>query len=505
MRATHVLILYNEPVLPAAHPDAESEHEVLWTVEVVSKTLLQAGFRVSRLGANDSLALLTGVQSLRPDVVFNLFEGTADRGITEAYVAGLLEWLDIPYTGCPFQALCLARSKHITKHLLHGAGLPTASFFVVEDMNVPACTLEWPVIVKPATQDASVGLDQGSVVTTQEKLTERVHYLLKTYGPPVLVEEFISGRELNVGLIEAPDLRALPVSEILFVHSKPGYWPIVTYDAKWKPGSHDYEATPPRYPAEVTPKLSERLTTLAKHAFRLLGCRDYARVDFRVRQSGKPYILEVNPNPDFSPSAGLAGGLASAGLTHAQFAVDLVKATLLRGQKVEVVQFQPEASIAIRAPRVEEVDVIRQLLSGAGIMTAVELADLGQDVVSDSDGANSARESVRVLEAGDQLAGVAWTAKASRTEGTHILRAIVIKAGSTSRGLGRQLLAAVEAEVRSLGGCMLVAELSSSPRFAPVRRFLQNNGFSMLGDVPDFFRAGESRLTFAKYLNTTTF
>jgi D-alanine-D-alanine ligase len=334
MRATRVLILYNEPVLPAGHPDFESEHEVLHTVDVVAGTLHGAGYHVTRLGANtDPGVLLGGLREHRPDVVFNLFEGTADHGHTEAYVAGLLDWLGLPFTGSPAHTLCLARSKPLTKHLFQGAGLPTPRFFVVDEGPAPECDLTWPVIVKPATQDASVGLDQGSVVTDQARLHERVDYLLRTYGPPVLVEEFIRGRELNVALIEAPDLRILPISEVLFVDSDPAYWPIVTYDAKWKPGSRDYEATPARYPADVQPDLAGRLGALAQQAFRLLGCRDYARVDFRVPPSGKPYLLEVNPNPDFNPTAGLAGGLGSAGLTHAQFTVDLVRHALARGRR----------------------------------------------------------------------------------------------------------------------------------------------------------------------------
>jgi D-alanine-D-alanine ligase len=333
MRAPRVLVLYNQPVLSANHPDVESEREVLFTVDVVSATLVQAGFSVSRLGAaHDPDALLAGLRAERPDVVFNLFEGTGDDGSTEAYVAGLLEWLDLPFTGSPFHTLALARNKHLTKSLFRGAGLPTPDSFIVESLPMGESPMAWPVIIKPATQDASVGLDQGSVVTNLYRLEERVASLLKNYGPPVLVEEFIPGRELNVALIEAPDLRALPISEVLFTDEDPAYWPIVTYDAKWRPGSRDYEATPPRYPADVAPELSERLVGLARQAFRLLGCRDYARVDFRVRPSGKPYILEVNPNPDFSPTAGLAGGLASAGITHAQFTIDLVRAALARQQ-----------------------------------------------------------------------------------------------------------------------------------------------------------------------------
>jgi D-alanine-D-alanine ligase len=326
-----VLVLYNQPVLPLDHPDADSEHEIVDTAEIVCGHLRDAGFEVSRLGVErDPDLMLQGLRQHRPDVVFNLFEGLADHSETEAVAPGLLDWLGIPYTGCPYQTLVVARNKALTKLLLQGAGLPTPGFLVVEELPVPPCQLDWPVIVKPANQDASVGLDQGSVVTDQKSLEVRVAYLLETYGGSVLVEQFIRGRELNVAVIEAPDLRVLPISEILFVEKDPAFWPIVTYDAKWKPGSRDYEATPPCYPATVSPRLAEKLADLSMRAFRLLGCRDYARVDFRVRGS-KPYILEVNPNPCFAPSAGLAGGLKSAGISHAQFTVDLVQAALARG------------------------------------------------------------------------------------------------------------------------------------------------------------------------------
>jgi D-alanine-D-alanine ligase len=348
MRPIRVLILYNEPLLPPGHNDYESEHEILSTVDAVARHLLPAGFEVERLGVStDAQVLWQGLRELRPDVVFNLFEGTADHGNTEAYVAGLLEWFGVPFTGSPFHTLCLARSKHLTKHLFQGAGLPTPAFFIVESVPVPQCPLEWPVIVKPALEDASVGLDQGSVVTDQLRLNERVAWLLDNYGPPVLVEQFIRGRELNVALIEDPTVRTLPISEVLFVDKDPAYWPIVTYDAKWKPGSRDYESTPPRYPADVTPKLAEKLEALAGQAFRLLGCRDYARVDFRVRPGGKAYLLEVNPNPDFSPTAGLAGGLASAGLTHAQFTIDLVRNALARGPRGRQVRPQGNAAATV--------------------------------------------------------------------------------------------------------------------------------------------------------------
>jgi len=329
-----VLVLYNQPVLAPDHPDAASEHEVVAIAETVSGFLRTAGFEVDQLGVDcDPEVLVNGIRAQQPDVVFNLFEGFANRTETEAVVGGLLDWLGIPYTGCPFHALAIARDKVLTKHLLKGAGLPTPGFFVVEDLPVPPCDLEWPVIVKPANQDAGVGLDQGSVVTDQDRLDARVAQLLRAYGPPVLVEQFIRGRELNVSLIECPELRVLPPSEIMFAKDDPDAWPIVTYDAKWKPDSRDFQATPGRYPAEVSPRLAEKLGDLAKSAFRLLGCRDYARVDFRVR-NGKPYILEVNPNPCFAPSSGMVRGLQSAGITHAEFTVEMVKAALSRRKMI---------------------------------------------------------------------------------------------------------------------------------------------------------------------------
>lgn len=331
MPATRVLILYNAPTLSADHRDADSEHEILYTVEKVAAVLRKAGYAVSELGVHvDPGELIDGLRRERPDVVFNLFEGLPQRGQTEAYAVGILDWFGVPYTGCTFQALSLARNKPLTKQLLRGAGLPTPRFELVERMPCPPCRIGWPVIVKPSNQDASVGLDQGSVVTDQLTLERRVEYILAEYGPPVLVEEFIPGREFAVGLIETPELRTLPVSEILFTDKSADFWPIQTYDAKWKPGTRDYEATPPEHPV-LPPPLQRRLDRLSKAAFHLLGCRDYARVDFRVKPPHKAYILEVNPNPDFSPMAGLAYMFDHAGTSHAETTLQLVRNALARG------------------------------------------------------------------------------------------------------------------------------------------------------------------------------
>jgi len=334
MPAPRVLVLFNEPVLPSGHRDAESEHEILFVTEVIGKILAAAGFEVARLGVSYSAtALLSELEGRRPDAVFNLFEGLANEGHTEACIASLLEWQGIPFTGSPAEALHLARNKPLTKYLLQGAGLPTPEFQVVDQLPLQRRPRRWPVIVKPGLQDASVGIDQDSVVRRWDRLAERVEYVLFNYGPPVLVERYLPGREFNVSVIDTDaGLRVLPLAEILFDRQDPSTWPIVSYDAKWRPDSCDFKATPPHFPRDLDPRLAEELRELAVRAYRLVGCRDYARVDFRVSPSGKPYIIEVNPNPCISPTAGLARAVEASGETHAQFIVRLTHAALARGK-----------------------------------------------------------------------------------------------------------------------------------------------------------------------------
>jgi D-alanine-D-alanine ligase len=331
MAAPLVLVLYNEPLLPKDHPDAESEHTVVNIANKMAAILEREGFRLKLMGLGQNpLMLWQELKRSKPAVVFNLFEGNPDHTETESYVAGLLQWSGIPFTGSPPHALSLARAKHTAKVLLRGAGLPTADFMVVDELPMSECTLEWPVIVKPAQQDASVGLDQDSVCTNQFQLEQRVAYILETYGAPVLVEEYIPGREFNVALVELPELQYLPPSEIVFKEI-PGAWPILTYAGKWKLGSEEYESTPPKFPADVAPRMAKKLGAIAQKAYRLIGCRDYARVDFRVTPDGKPYILEVNPNPELSDDAGFAGCLGSVHLPYREFIVRLIRHTLERG------------------------------------------------------------------------------------------------------------------------------------------------------------------------------
>ena len=206
----------------------------------------------------------------------------------------------------PVGALCWCLSKSRAKALLRGLGLPTAPFAVVEPGEpVPEWAGPWPVIVKPDAEDASLGIDQQSVAAERHGADRASRPGPARYGGRVLLEAYLPGPEFNVGLLALPDPEPLPVAEVVFA-PEAGAWPILTYESKWVAGSPADLASPVRCPAQIDDCPGRSLGRLAVAAFRATGCRDYARVDFRLDERGDPMILEVNPNPDLGPSAGWA-------------------------------------------------------------------------------------------------------------------------------------------------------------------------------------------------------
>ncbi|HUY89244.1 MAG TPA: hypothetical protein VMV10_10955 [Pirellulales bacterium] len=333
-----VAILYNETTLPADHPDYASEAGVLEAVEAVEAALAKTGHRSRRLPVGASPASLAAAfEAERADVVVNLCEGLQGTGAGESQVAGLLELCGAAHTGAGSECLSLVRDKARTKWLLLGAGLPTAAFLRLspgEALPASASALldQGPLIVKPACEDASLGIGPASVVSDLASLERQVEEVGRRYGD-ALVEQFIAGREFNVGLIALPEPQALPLAEIDFRH-RAGGWNLVTYDAKWTPDSADYGGTPVTCPADASPELAAELVCVSLAAFRLTGCRDYSRVDFRVDERGRAFVLEVNANPDISPSAGLARAIGVSGLAYDEFIRRLVETAFRRGGRL---------------------------------------------------------------------------------------------------------------------------------------------------------------------------
>jgi D-alanine-D-alanine ligase len=326
---TRVLVLHNEPQSLPTDPAAASEHAIVAHAAAHAETLGRLGYGADILSLGPDPALLWHELKRRgPDVVLNLYEGTLDDPETETYVAGLLQWSRIPFTGCPVPALTLARSKPNSKRVLKAAGLPTSDFCVLREGESPAsCAIPYPVFVKPAEQDASVGIDRGSICHDANELERRVHRLRETLPGPLLVERYLPGREIHVAVMALPEVESLPPAEVAFA---PGQAGILTYDAKWTPTSADYLATPMRFGVDLSAALARELARVAEAAFVVLGARDYARVDFRLDAEGRPFVLELNPNPEIGPDSCFGRILESAGTTFDLFLGRLIEHALHR-------------------------------------------------------------------------------------------------------------------------------------------------------------------------------
>ncbi|HZZ72115.1 MAG TPA: hypothetical protein VFE24_07660 [Pirellulales bacterium] len=335
----NLTILYNEPTLSPDHADYASEAGVLESVAALSAALAATGHEVRALGVRGPAERLwPTLLSIRADVIINLVEGLSGDSRHEPHVAGCLELLGIPYTGSPPDSLALVHDKVRTKRLLLGAGLPTAPFWRLEAAGSwPSLELEeaiqaGPLFVKPAAEDASLGIDAASVVHELDALRRKAHELHERFGP-VLIEQYLPGREFNVSVVALPHLEVLPLAEIEFLKDATHPWPIVTYDSKWVSDGAADRATPVRCPAHVAAPLADALRTLARFAFIAGGCRDYARIDLRTNDAGEPFILEINANPDIGPAAGFARALRAAGYRYQDFAEGLVSTAAARGAR----------------------------------------------------------------------------------------------------------------------------------------------------------------------------
>jgi D-alanine-D-alanine ligase len=202
----------------------------------------------------------------------------------------------------------------------------------------------FPTIVKPLHEDGSLGISRESVVYDDKALIKQIRYVIDQYQQPALVEEFVEGRELNVGLMETNGtLGTLPISEIDYSEFPEGIPRICGYEAKWVTESPEYQKSKPICPAPLEGMVKKRVEHVAIRVFKLFGCRDYARVDLRIDRDGKIYVLEVNPNPDISPQSGMARALNVQGVTYSGFVGNLLERAL--GRKDEEIRKQGDGEM----------------------------------------------------------------------------------------------------------------------------------------------------------------
>jgi D-alanine-D-alanine ligase len=312
-----------------------SEVGVLEEMDDIKGALNSLGFRTTIVNVDSDIdRLYTFLQEEHPDLVFNLVESVENEAILEMNVAGVYDLLKIPYTGAGPLALGTALNKPRVKDILtaHGIRTPRAQVFLPTERLAVDPAMKFPLFVKPAREDASVGISDNSVVSSPAELRKQVRYIFEEFEQPALVEQYIDGRELNVAILGNKPPVAMPISEIDFSGLTSGMHKIVSYEAKWIHGTVAYEGTRGVCPAVLPAAVEARVKGIALRCFALIGCRDYARVDFRLTRENVPYVLEVNPNPDISDDAGFARSARAHGLTFTETIGRIVEAALQRCQ-----------------------------------------------------------------------------------------------------------------------------------------------------------------------------
>ncbi|MGH7545494.1 MAG: D-alanine--D-alanine ligase family protein [Gemmatimonadota bacterium] len=310
-----------EPEYPLDVATAKEEYEE------IARGLRRAGYRARAYNLQNDLKRLDRVlKRSRPDVIFNLVEFFHDDAGLESAVAGVFELYRIPYTGAAPFTLELCQRKGLTKRVLEQHDVPTPRFEVLREPVAPkTLRLRFPVIVKPAWEDASSGVDEGAVVHDAKALRARLERLYDEFQQPLLVEEFIDGRELHVSVWgNADEVEVLPPIEFDFSDLPAGHPRLISYQAKWDPLSEVYHRIHTECPARLSKATLRRVEEVAIAAYRATGCRDYARLDMRLRRT-KPYVLEVNPNPDLTESVSFMESAEVAGYAFPQALAEIVE------------------------------------------------------------------------------------------------------------------------------------------------------------------------------------
>ncbi len=321
MKKSKALVLVHETLVPPESLEGRTEKEIEeWRTEYdVITHLKKAGHEVRPLGISDSLSpLRSAIADWQPDIVFNLLEEFDGIVTYDQHVVAYLELMRQPYTGCNPRGMLLSRDKVLCKQLLSYHRIPTPQFMLVprgKKFRLPP-RLAFPMFVKSATEDASLGIAHASVVSDEKQLRERVGFIHEQINSDALVEEYIEGRELYVGVLGNDRLSVLPVWEMTFGTLPDNTPAIATRKVKWdRRYQQKYGITTAA--AESLPEGTvARLEKMSRRIYRALHLTGYARMDFRLRADGALYVLEANANPNLAAEEDLAQSAKKAGMSY---------------------------------------------------------------------------------------------------------------------------------------------------------------------------------------------
>jgi D-alanine-D-alanine ligase len=305
-------------------------------LDQLAAALATLGHESQRLTVDKEVQpLVTAITEMAPDLVINMAEAFAGKSSLESNVTALLNLMGCRYTGSSPAGLLLSSDKSLTKQVLSFHKIQTPQFATMYRGAVDwAGDLSFPVIVKPPQEDASLGITSASVVHGIKDLFDRMNELQSEYQSPVLVEQYIEGREFYVGVLGNVDPIALPIIEMDFTGFPADKPRIASYAAKWgddgEGAGAEYAGTKSVFPANLEPDLQEKMKAIAIEAFQALRLRDYARIDLRVSDAGEVYVIEVNPNCYLERESEFARAAKQSGLEYDALVERLIELALAR-------------------------------------------------------------------------------------------------------------------------------------------------------------------------------
>lgn len=319
------------------HENLMPHQDISEQVELIGSVLNEIGYSVISMGiGHDVVGFLKTIKKEKVDMVFNLCESVFGESTKEMHIPAMLDLLNIPYTGSGALTLGLTLDKGMAKGILVSNKINTPGYRVfhneVKETDASILNVfDFPLIVKPLLEHGSLGISQESVVTSQSQLIAQINGLISRYKQPAIVEEFISGREIYVSIIgNRNEEVVLAMSGIDFTQLPKGKFPILSYAGKWEKDSLEYQATIPVCPMDLSREIYDEIEGIALKVFRLMDCRDYARIDIRLTNENVPYVIDINPNPCLDEKAGLAISSRASGIKYPELIDKIVRSAWSR-------------------------------------------------------------------------------------------------------------------------------------------------------------------------------
>ncbi len=313
--------------------DNPVERDLMSVGSNIEKTLKERGYRVSFFDFNDVISAMAQLKSSDVDLVFNVCERINDSSLLEPHAASIFDVLQIPYTGSNPFTLSLCIDKIRVKKLLAFHGIPTPRWDYAYSLDDDISDdLRYPLIVKPANTDNSIGITNDSVVLEKKHLMRQLTYVIDELHSPALVEEYIEGDEYDVSIIgnEEDDLQVLPLSRSIFKDMPAGYWHIYPYQAKWASDEAYKKIVVQRPPKNISKKLESLISEIALDTYNILDCHDYGRIEIRTDEEGNPYVLELNPNPSINMNDCVPACGELVGMDYGGFLEEIMRLAIKR-------------------------------------------------------------------------------------------------------------------------------------------------------------------------------